>query len=364
MQKPENVMKIDLNCGDREKVIKIEETRKLNFDVLELYSAYLNNDPRFITKDLIDSLIDCQVSEEYAFYALLSAAFGLDEEKDEHDRRLARNYLLPSVRKLDPDLYTMNPYYRNLKIPAVTSGRWELKYESYLPYEGFIYNDLIVRPDFTEIPRLGFFSKEFKFPAVLENGSEWMTITPNEIETMQPAVDAVDGRVITFGLGLGYFTYMVSEKKQVQSVTVVEKDADVIEIFKEYILPQFPNREKVEIINADAFEYAGKQMNAGGYDYAFADLWHDVSDGFDMYLKMKKLEHFSSGTKYLYWIEDSLLSRLRWLVFESIRDEMNCRSKEQKNENKAIQTFEEIADYLGNPNLRKLAVDIKKIDGP
>lgn len=62
-------MKIVLNSIDREKVRKIEETRKLNFDILEMNSAYLNNDPRYITKDLIDGLVnDCRVSEEYAFY--------------------------------------------------------------------------------------------------------------------------------------------------------------------------------------------------------------------------------------------------------------------------------------------------------
>ena len=357
-------MKIALNAIDRDRVRKTEETRKLNFSVLEMYSTYLNNNPRFITKDLIDGLVnDCRVSEECAFFVLLSAAFGLDEEKNERDRRLERKYLLPSVKKLDPEIYRANPYYRNIRIPAVKSGKWEFRYESYLPYEGFIYNDLIVKPDFTEIARLGFFSEEFKFPALLENGTEWMTITPNEIETMQPAVDEAEGRIITFGLGLGYFTYMASEKKQVLSITAVEKDKDVIRLFKKYILPQFPYGEKVEIISADAFEYAEKRMSTGVYRYAFVDLWHDVSDGFDMYLKMKKLERLSPGTKYLYWIEDSMLSHLRWLIFNSIRDEMNAdgKSGEQQKEEKTIRTFDEIADCLGNPYLRKLAADIRKI---
>lgn len=61
------------------------------------------------------------------------------------------------------------------------------------------------------------------FPAVLENERIWMTITPNEIETMKEAVDKAFGNVLTFGLGLGYYAYMVSEKVNVESITVVEK---------------------------------------------------------------------------------------------------------------------------------------------
>ena len=70
-----------------------------------------------------------------------------------------------------------------------------------------------------QIPQIGFFETEFKFPALLENDRIWMTITPNEIETMKEPVDGAFGNVLTFGLGLGYYAYMVSEKENVESVT-------------------------------------------------------------------------------------------------------------------------------------------------
>ena len=72
-------------------------------------------------------------------------------------------------------------------------------------------------------------------------------------------------------------------------------------------MPKFNNKEKIEIIKSDAIEFA-KDMD--GYDYAFVDLWHDVSDGIDLYLKMKNLE--KNNIKYYYWIEESLLSWIRW----------------------------------------------------
>lgn len=85
-----------------------------------------------------------------------------------------------------------------------------------------------------QIPQIGFFDTEFMFPALLENDRIWMTITPNEIETMKEPVDGAFGHVLTFGLGLGYYACMVSEKENVESVTVVDMNEDVIRLFKKY----------------------------------------------------------------------------------------------------------------------------------
>ena len=54
---------------------------------------------------------------------------------------------------------------------------------------------------------------------------------------MKLPVERAKGKVLTFGLGLGYFAYMCSLKEEVESVTVVEKDKSVIKLFNEIILP-------------------------------------------------------------------------------------------------------------------------------
>ena len=145
-----------------------------------------------------------------------------------------------------------------------------------------------------------------------------MTLTPVDLDTCTEAIEAAHGKVVTFGLGLGYYAYMVSEKEIVESITVVEKSAEVIELFKKHILPQFPNKDKVKIVESDAFEYAEKQMPAENFDLAFVDTWRDASDGAPMYEKMKALEHLSKNTKFLYWIENFLVSRLRAIKFEEL----------------------------------------------
>ncbi len=318
------------------------EISQRNNDFSWMLCDYLNNNPCFITKEWMESINgDGVLSEETAYFALLTGLCGLNPDNNDRDKQLANDYFRLAVKKLNSKFYTGNPYYRNISIPEEKSGDWELTHEKYNPYEAFIYNDIMVKPDFREIPRIGFFNEEFQFPAVMEDGHEWMAIKPNEIETMQPVIDVIEGRIITFGLGLGYFTYMASLKEKVQSITVVERDNQIIQLFDAYLLPQFQHREKVKIISADAFEYAEKQMPGKNFNYAFVDLWHDVSDGLDMYLKMIKMEHLSGQTKFFYWIEDSLLSRMRWQIFDRVIE--NAHS------------YSEIINHLSNPFLKKLA---------
>ena len=336
-------MNQNFSASDLEKVSTLKEIRQRNNDISWILSDYLNNNPCLITKELMDQINDddCSLSEERIFLTLLAAFCELDIENKAYDKQLIDDYLRRSVKKLDADTYLKNPYYRNIQIPEVQFGNWELKYEKYRPYEAFVYNDLILETDLKEIPRIGFFNQEFRFPAVMENNHEWMAIKPNEIETMQQAIDTIEGKVITFGLGLGYFTYMASLKEQVKSITVIERDNQVIQLFEQYILPQFQHQSKVEIISMDAFEYLGKQMPSEKFDYAFVDLWHDVSDGLELYLKIKKMEYLCAHTRFMYWIEDSLLSGFRWQIFDWIIT--NAR------------TYDEIETCLGKPFLQKLA---------
>ena len=278
--------------------------------IFALLSNYLNHKPDFISKEEIDQIVTYGVSAEYAFSVLFAAALGLDIADNTEDADLFNKYFKQMTHKLDVNVYYNNPYFKNIKIPAITVGNSELRYEQYKPYEVFVCNDIITTPEGRQIPQIGFFETEFIFPAVLEYNRIWMTITPNEIETMKEAVDGAFGKVLTFGLGLGYYAYMVSEKAEVTSITIVESNEAVIRLFSRYILPQFKNAPKIKIIQADAFEYAHEHMPKEAYDFVFTDLWHDVSDGLDMYLRMKEYEPQNPSTVFSYWIEKSIVCYL------------------------------------------------------
>ena len=289
--------------------MSLDKIEKYNSKIMERLSLYLNLQPDFIKEDMIDELVrECNLDKKEAFSILLADICGLDTIDNMEDRELYDNYFPYMIHHLDIEKYKNNPYYKNIKIPNMKEKRWELKEDKYKPYEAFVYNDLEKMEDNRLIPQIGFFDTEFTFPVVLENNREWMLITPNEIETMEEAVNEAKGRVLTYGLGLGYYAYMASQKQQVSSLTIVERDENVINLFEKYILHQIENKDKISIINEDAFKYAKNQMNKDNYDFVFVDIWHDPSDGVDMYLKMKKLE--SENIKYMYWIEKTILCYL------------------------------------------------------
>lgn len=305
---------------DKIKLERICKTFDNNFKITRLYAELLQRYPEVITSEMVDTLTaDGDITKEEAIVGLLSEIFALDFERGE-DRRLILDYLTPSVRILNKDKYENNPYYKNIKLENIKDGNWEIRIEEYKPYQAVICDDMIIKDDFTEIPPLGFFTESFSFPAILENGNEWMTLTPVDLDTCEEAIAEAHGKVITFGLGLGYYAYMAAEKDEVESVTVVELSSEVINLFKKHILPQIPNAHKIKIVNADAFEYAEKIMPNEKFDIAFVDTWRDASDGAPMYEKMRALEKYSKTTKFLYWIENFLRSRQRALKFAELTE--------------------------------------------
>ena len=329
---------------DIEKLNQLKSTFDRNFRLTRLYAAYLERCPDIITPEMVNAVAkDAGISNRSALVGILCELFGVDVDRSAEDRILIRDYLSPSVRIMDPKRYTENPYYKNVKIPSVTDGRWELKTESYKPYRGVIAADMMLLDGFREVAPLGFFEEEFFFPAVLEDGNEWMTLTPVDLDTCDDAIASTRGKVVTFGLGLGYYAYMASEKETVESVTVVEKSADVIRLFKKHILPQFPHKDKIRIVEADAFEYAEKIMPKESFTYAFVDTWRDASDGAPMYERMKRLEHLCPDTEFDYWIESFLISRHRAVLFRDLTDAID------RGDPDAPTDFSELIARLENP---------------
>ena len=122
-----------------------------------------------------------------------------------------------------------------------------------------------------------------------------MAIKPNEIETMKKPIADAFGNVLVCGLGLGYYAYMISNKDTVNSITIIEKDQRVIKLFNDYILPQFENGHKIRIVNDDALIYLKEKAPKIEYDFIFVDLWHDASDGVELYINTKKRREQSSA---------------------------------------------------------------------
>lgn len=278
----------------------MNETNRL----LALLSAYLNANPRAISAQDVASLAqDCHITPEDAFLALLGAYLGLDTAEAQ-DASLARSWLPRMVRRLEPELITRDPYVLALRAVEARCGAFRLAREHYEPMELFVRDDFHQEEDGRVYPLLGYFDQRVPYPAVMENGRIWMTVTPNEIHTIRPAAESSQGKVLAYGLGLGYYAFHALRNPEVASVTVVERSREVIELFERHLLPGFPRREALRIIRADAFEYAKNTAPQEHYDTVFTDLWHDAGDGLPLYRRMKALE--TPGPRYLYWIEKTL----------------------------------------------------------
>lgn len=93
---------------------------------------------------------------------------------------------------------------------------------------------------------------------------------PDEIYIQYIAFHTMHGRVLVGGLGLGMAANMIAAMPQVSSVTVIEKEPDIIRLVEGTLDP------KVSVIQADVFEYAS-QLSPGQYDSAYYDTWYSTA---------------------------------------------------------------------------------------
>ncbi len=276
------------------------------------------------------------------------------------------------IVELEISPYEKNPYYERVKPEPFMSKEWTLGYEEHKPFEGFVYDEISVNPDdfYKEKTNFGYFKDHFRFLSLKQHGVTWMSITPHEIATMKEPVEKAKGDIVTLGLGLGYFAYMASLKKEVTKITIIEREETAIEVFEKRLLPFFPQKEKIEIIQADAFAYLAKPSKR--FDYLFADLWHLPEDGLPLYLQIKNDESQFPDSIFSYWIEESILSLLRRALLILMNEEMNGSSDEDYDfagtesdllvnalhfalKEKSIGSFEETMDLLSDNSLKKIA---------
>lgn len=272
-----------------------------NEAVLLALSQFLNDHPRAITPEALADMTAVGLSEEQGYLHLLAAWLELEPA-------LWRQYLPRMLRRLSPEPYAQDPCMIALRGAAADQQGITLQEDAYAPCELFVADDFVTDDTGRIYPQLGWFREEFRFPALMENGRIWMTVTPNEINTIRPVAESVHGKVLAYGLGLGYFAFHALLNPLVTSVTVVERNPAVIQVFRDSLLPRFPRPDKLRIIQADAFAYARDAAPGEHYDCIFTDLWHDAGDGLPLYRRMKALEH--PGPRYDYWIEKTLLAYL------------------------------------------------------
>ena len=238
--------------------------------------------------------------EESAYRLLLATVCGYDPEKPE-DQEIIWRLFPRMVRREEPARYAADAYTAVLRESTGEAGGFRIGWGEFRPCELFVRDDLFAWDGYV-LPRLGWFREAYDYPGLWEDGRIWMSITPNEVNTIRPLAAEARGRVLCNGLGLGYYAFHALRNPAVRHVTVVEREESLIRLFSDRVLPRFPNREALTLVHADAFEYVASCSR--DWDTVFTDLWHDVGDGLPLYRRMKQMEF--PGAVWQYWIEPSL----------------------------------------------------------
>ena len=101
----------------------------------------------------------------------------------------------------------------------------------------------------------------------------WMSDTPSEMLDHLEFVHRAKGRVLVHGLGIGAVIDPVLRKPEVEHLTIIEIDPDVISLVAPHYLTRWGDR--LEIIEGDAFTWSIPK--GARWDVVWHDVWPTLS---------------------------------------------------------------------------------------
>ena len=305
-------MHFSLSESDNKKLLSLFKQDEDNIDYFMYLSSVILRNKQYVTN---------KVNEVETDFDKKNLAFDMLEREHPIKNDFIKKNIRWDTNLLNEKDYEFNPYLLALKNLTFKEKGWTLtrqirKAYTLCPYE----EEYAYGANYAMKMALAMFKQDYIYPSICLYDTEWMSLNQHEIRTMEIPIQLARGKVLTLGLGLGYYAYMVSLKEEVKEVHIVEMDLELIQLFNKHLLPLFPHPEKIHIHKADAF-YFIKDIKDKDYDFIFSDLWHDASDGTDAYLKLKK--HFINFkcTQCSYWIENSIISHLRMMVINVMKHE-------------------------------------------
>lgn len=237
----------------------------------------------------------------------------LSTENEKELMHILKKYNIPyNNLKYDSKILTDNPYYKNIKLENVHFGN--VRYEKTTIKKGTLMSMNFHHPlgkYLFHYHPIGYFETDVDLPALKEDDKVWMSPAVSEIESMRDGIDKGHGKCLTMGLGIGVLPYLWLLKDEVESVTIVEFNKDIINLFDTYIRPQFKINKKLKIIHGDAFDYYREDF-LSQFDYIYVDFWESTEDGLDFYTKLMEKKVDISNIDY--WIEDSILYDVKYIV--------------------------------------------------
>lgn len=168
----------------------------------------------------------------------------------------------------------------------------------------------LVRRWENDIPLRGYWSPVRPVSGVisLDRGSDtWMSLMPVEIESQQIGIDCASGHVAVLGLGLGWSAAMCALKHEVESVTVVERDSELIALHAELgLFDRLPDGAgaKIRIVEGDAFSWRPDRA----VDLLAPDIWLPIVGG-DRVAEVRRMQANVNAASIYFWGQELEIAR-------------------------------------------------------
>lgn len=143
--------------------------------------------------------------------------------------------------------------------------------------------------------------------ALIRDGETWMSLTPLEFESQGIGVALAHGHVAVLGLGMGWSAAASALRDEVTSVTVVERDPDVIAMHRELdLFARLPGGagEKVRIVSADALDWTPDAP----VDLLMPDIWLPVVSD-DRVDEVQQMQANIGAASVYFWGQEMEIAR-------------------------------------------------------
>lgn len=228
-----------------------------------------------------------------------------------------------NMEEFSPDILSQDPYLSHISLPMFYDDSFSFSFHTYQKDRLFHF-DSPVEKGYRDIIKLGYFLENVNYPYIARNGDYFAEISVHEIISSKKLISPLSGNVLITGLQIGYLPYLAHLKDSVETVTIVEEDEKVISLFNKEILPQFNYPDKIRIIRQDIDTFLQEWDKE--YDCLILNHYEDSLVGVKEYLKAKKIETLHKNTKFLYKIEDSVLTNIKtgvfWMCIAEMSDQM------------------------------------------
>lgn len=199
--------------------------------------------------------------------------------------------------EIEQKLVAQSTHYP-VDLPPAQSGGWRIFKNTVSEMSVAIENLRKVRDNFPE----GVVTPGIEYTVLAgpcgEGGSleVMMSNTQLEYRTNKAFVDRAHGDVLMVGLGIGMLIKPLTDKPEVKSLTVIEKEPDVIAMVK----PHYEKTPKLRIFEANAHDFEPGDLMGNlpdRWDCVLLDIWPNISS--DNLREMKKLHG-----RYAQWLNE------------------------------------------------------------